>query len=214
MSISVSIADDHPMILTGLRHILAEDPDIKVLETYLSGSSLLEGLRHVQPDVLLLDIHFPDSTGDKLVKEVLKIYPSIRIIALTNLESPFYIYHMVKEGVSGYLSKNSGADHILEAIKKVFAGEHYIQDEMREKMEVFSKKMKSRDVPKISLTQREKDVLRLAMQGHTLKETSETLFLGQRTIEYYRTNLFMKFDVRNLAELIRKAVEIGYPYEE
>src|SRR5690606_31866565 len=91
----------------------------------------------------------------------------------------------------------------------VYKGEQYMARELKAKMEAFAQKMKSRETLRPTLTQKEKEVLQLTVQGYTLQKIAEKLFLGQRTVEYYRSNLFLKLDVSNLAELIRKALESG-----
>lgn len=207
--IKVAITDDHPMIITGLQNMFAVHPHIVLTGVYTNGKELLDGLRKQQPDVLLLDIHLPDKTGDKLASIILKKYPGLRIIALTNLDSSFYIYNMVKEGVLGYLLKNADGNSIISAVEAVYKGEKYMARELKAKMEAFAQKMKSRETLRPSLTQKEKEVLQLTVQGYTLQKIAEKLFLGQRTVEYYRSNLFLKLEVSNLAELIRKALESG-----
>ncbi len=207
--IKVAITDDHPMIITGLQTMLSSYKNIILTGMYTTGKELLEGLTKSLPDVLLLDIHLPDKTGDKLVPLILKKHPTVRIVALTNLESSFYVYSMVKKGVSGYLLKKSEGGMIIEAIEAVYKGEEYIADNLRGKIASFARKVKYRQTMKPALTQKEKAVLKLTMEGCTLQEISNKLFLGQRTVEYYRSNLLLKLEVKNMAELIKKAVETG-----
>jgi DNA-binding NarL/FixJ family response regulator len=198
--IKVAITDDHPMIITGLQNMFAVHPHIVLTGVYTNGKELLDGLRN---------IHLPDKTGDKLASMILKKYPGLRIIALTNLDSSFYIYNMVKDGVLGYLLKNADGNSIISAVEAVYKGEKYMARELKAKMEAFAQKMKSRETLRPTLTQKEKEVLQLTVQGYTLQKIAEKLFLGQRTVEYYRSNLFLKLEVSNLAELIRKALESG-----
>ncbi len=113
----------------------------------------------------------------------------------------------MRSGISGYLLKTTVNENIIEAIEKVYNGEKYLTSEHQNKMEIFSKKIKNRESMKPSLTQKEKEVLKLTVDGLTLQEISKTLFLGQRTVEYYRTNLLLKLNVKNMAELIRKSIE-------
>lgn len=206
-SINIAITDDHPLVITGLKSLLQNYKHLHVTAVYQNGKELLNGLKNTPIDVLLLDIHLPDSTGDKLAAEILKKYPAIKIIALTSLDSPFYIYNMMNSGVSGYLLKTTLNDNIIEAIEQVYNGGQYLETEHQNKMQAFAQKIKSRESMKPSLTQKEKEVLKLTVQGLTLQEISKTLFLGQRTVEYYRTNLLLKLDVKNMAELIRKSIE-------
>jgi DNA-binding NarL/FixJ family response regulator len=205
--IRIAIVDDHPLVATGLQALLSSYNHLEVVAVYPSGSALLQGLEHVQPDILLLDIHLPDSTGDKIALSVMKRFPSVKIIALTSLDSPFYLYNMMKSGVSGYLLKTTVNEQIITAIETVYEQGYYLESDHKKKMDAFAVKIKNRETMKPSLTQKEKEVLKLTVQGLTLQEISKALFLGQRTVEYYRANLLLKLNVKNMAELIRKCIE-------
>lgn len=207
--IHIAIADDHPMIADGLQHILAAHPHIVLENVYNSGAELMTGLAAKQPDVLLLDLQFTDTTGNKLAPEILKQYPGVRILVLTGIDSALYIYNMLKEGASGYVLKNSASSVIVNAIETVHAGGIYLEQTLQEKLERFRDKLKNKKTLKPSLTVKEREVLELTVQGYSIPEISEKIFLGRRTIEYYRSNLLLKFDVRNVAELIRKVIETG-----
>ncbi len=207
--IHIAIADDHPMITDGLQHMLAAHPHIVLGNIYNSGATLMQGLAEQQPDVLLLDIQLTDITSDKLAPEILKLYPHIRILVLTGIDSALYIYNMLKEGVSGYVLKNSASSVIVHAIETVHAGGIFLEQALQEKLDRFRDKLKSKEMLKPSLTVKEREVLELTVKGYSIPEISEKIFLGRRTVEYYRSNLLLKFDVRNMAELIRKTIETG-----
>ncbi len=209
MKIKVAIVDDHAMVLAGLQQLLSQYPSIEITGLYEDGIAFVNSLQQHQPDVLILDLHLPNKMGDKLVPRILRKYPEIKIIALTSLDSSFYIYNLIQEGASGYLLKSTPVEEIVEAIETVYKGSIYLNKELKEKMESFSKRIKFREALKPTFTQKEKDVLKLTVQGFTLQEIAEKLFLGQRTVEYYRTNLLLKMDVKNMAELIRKSIETG-----
>jgi len=209
MNIRIAIADDHPMIIGGLHAMLSAYPHIEVAGMYATGEQLLCGLQKQQPDVLLLDIQLPDKTGDKLAPIILKKYPHIRILVITNLNSTLYIYNMLRLGVSGYVLKNADPESIVNAIETVYKGERYLASGLKEKLDHFTLIMKKETDLQPSLTAKEKEVLRLTVNGYTIQEISEQLFLGVRTIEYYRSNLLLKLEVKNMAALIRKALELG-----
>jgi DNA-binding NarL/FixJ family response regulator len=133
----------------------------------------------------------------------------MRIVVLTGIDSALYIHNMLKEGASGYVLKNSASSVIVNAIETVRAGSIYLEQALQEKLERFRTKLKNKKTLKPSLTVKEKEVLTLTVQGYSIPEISEKIFLGRRTIEYYRSNLLLKFDVRNVAELIRKVIETG-----
>ena len=209
MKIKVSIVDDHPMVLSGLQQMLSGYASIEISGLYEDGMTLVNSLQQEQPDVILLDLHLPHKMGDKLVPKILRKYPEIKIIALTSMDSSFYIYNLIQEGASGYLLKNTPVERIVEAIETVHKGGVYLEKDLREKMESFAQRIKYREALNPGLTQKEKEVMKLTVQGLTLQEIAERLFLGQRTVEYYRTNLLLKMDVKNMAELVRKSIETG-----
>ena len=119
MKIRVSIADDHPLIISGLIQIFQDCEDIAVIATYTDGRELLKGLAAIQPDVLLLDLHMPHASGEEVAPVILETYKGIKIIALTNQDNTYYVKTMMRLGVSGYVLKTSGADVIIEAIRAV-----------------------------------------------------------------------------------------------
>lgn len=209
MKIKVAIIDDHAMILAGLRTLLSQYPTLEITGLYEDGMEFVNSLPRHQPDVLLLDLHLPNKMGDKLVPKILRKHPEVKIIALTSLDSSFYIYNLIQVGASGYLLKSTPVEKIAEAIETVYNGGIYIERELKEKMESFAQRIKSRETLNPTFTQKEKEVLKLTAQGLTLQEIGEKLFLSQRTVEYYRTNLLLKMDVKNMVELVRKSIETG-----
>lgn len=184
-------------------------PQIILTGTYSNGAALLEGLQQAQPDVLLLDIQLPDKTGDVLAPLILKKHPEVRILALTNLDSALYVHNMLRMGAKGYVLKNTDPGVVIKAIETVYEGKEFIDPSMQEKLGQFTVRMKREAALKPALTLREKEILKLTVNGDTIQEISEKLFIGLRTVEYYRSNLFLKLDVKNMAGLIRKALLLG-----
>lgn len=207
--IRVAIADDHPMIIGGLANLFSLYPHLRLTGTYPDGNALLKGLEQEQPDILLLDIQLPGKTGDVLAPLILKKYPEIRILALTNLDSILYIHNMFRLGVSGYVLKNADPDRLIEAIETVYRGETYLVRALQDQLEQFQLNMKKEAAVRPSLTPREEEILQLTVNGDTIQEISEKLFIGLRTVEYYRSNLFLKLEVKNMAGLIKKALKLG-----
>jgi DNA-binding NarL/FixJ family response regulator len=207
--IHIAITDDHPMIIGGLRNMLSLYPHIQLDNAYTTGTALMDGLQLQQPDVLLLDIQLPDKTGDTLVPLILKKYPAIRILALTNMDSMLYIHNMLRLGVSGYLSKNSDPDTVIKAIETIYNNEQFLEPAIKQKLDQFALTMRKEAALKPTLTLREKEILQLTVNGDTIQEISEKLFIGLRTVEYYRSNLLLKLEVKNMAGLIKKAIRLG-----
>ncbi len=209
MNIKIAIADDHPLVVSGLRNILPSYPHIQLAATYPDGEKLLAGLEGELPDVLILDIHLPGKNGDELVPVILKKYPDLKILTLTNFDSTLYVQTMFTHGVRGYILKSAENEELIQAIEIVFAGEEFIEPSMKEKMDHIASKIKKSVTSKSSLTNREKEILQMVVDGSTNQDIAEKLFLSVKTVENYRNNIMMKLEVTNAAMLVKKALRLG-----
>lgn len=209
MNIKITIADDHPLVIEGLQNALLHYPHIKLIDTYMNGAALLEGLKQKVPDVLLLDIQLPDKNGDELAPVILKHYPTIKILTLTNFDSTLYANNMFKRGVHGYILKTAPNSLLTEAIETVYNGQQFIEASMKEKIEALETRTKNSVFSKSMLTPREKEVLQLIVNGATDPEIAEKLFLSLNTVMNYRTMIKVKLEVNNTASLVRKALTLG-----
>ena len=208
MKIRVSIADDHPLIISGLTQILRSYDDIQIISTYSSGQELLSGLRDGQPDILLLDLHMPNGTGEEVAPLITEQYKRIRIIALTNQDNTYYVKTMMNYGAAGYVLKTSGADTIISAIRSVMRQQTYIDPVLKEKLVLETlDPVSEKEVPQ--LTRREQEILVLIASNMTSQEMADKLFISKRTIDNHRLNLLVKFDVKNSASLVKKAMQLG-----
>lgn len=210
MAIRVIMVDDHPLVLSGLQTALQNQQHIQVICTYSNGSDLLAGLVHEQPDVLLLDIQLPDTTGTELARIISKKYPSIHIIALTSLETPAMLKTMMQHGCKGYLLK-SNTDHptLIKAIETVYNGELFLSQVQKEQLlnSMLKTDKPAQMVPK--LTYREKEILQFIAAELTNQDIADKLFISLRTVENHRHSLIQKLNAKNTAGLVRIAIEQG-----
>ncbi len=209
MQIKIAIADDHPMVIKGLQQMLVNYPKIIMIATYHDGAALLEGLEQQLPDVLLLDIQLPGQTGDELVPVILKKYPDLSILILTNFDSTLYAGSVLRHGALGYLLKTTDEDTLIDAIESVFRGDQFLEPEMQAKIDRQDSRMKQELRTKSALTLREKEILQLIINGYTSQEISDKLHIGFRTVENYRFNILLKLEVKNTAALVKKALTLG-----
>lgn len=209
MKIRIAITDDHPMIIRGISNMLSNYDHIFVTGTYMDGKELLEGIAKETPDILLLDIQLPGQTGDELVPILSKQYPDMRIIILTNFNSITYTNNFLRLGVAGYLLKTAREHIIIEAIESVYKEAQYIDPTLREKLGQLKQRTKSALFSKVTLTAREKEILKLIVNGYTNREIVSTLFLSIHTVKNYRKSIFLKMDVKNMAELTKKTLNMG-----
>ena len=211
-NINIAIADDHPMVISGLINLLSPFRHIHVVGAYPNGSALLEGLIHNRPEVLLLDIILPDTSGKELVSTIKALYPDVKILIVTSLDAPSMLTSLMRRGANGYLLKGAGPQLIVDAIETVYQNREFIDAALNEQMlqnvmKYKSDAMRQKEGPE--LTQREKEIIRLIAQEFTTKEISEKLFISYRTAENHRYNLIQKLDVKNTAGLVKAAIHLG-----
>lgn len=182
---------------------------MKVTGSYSNGQDLLEGIADQMPDVLLLDIQMPGLTGDEVADIVCEQYPSIRMIALTNLDNVYYIKNMLRKGVLGYVLKTTREDVLLEAIRAVHRGEQFLEPTLKEK--VLQDTLQSKKDYSIDpiLSRREKEILQFIARDLTSQEIADRLSLSKRTIDNHRLSLLMKLGVKNVAALVKRGIQLG-----
>ncbi len=204
--IRIAIVDDHPMVLTGIQNMLRTYEHIEVTGIYSDGASLLDALEGEQPDVLLLDIQLPEMTGEQLAPVISTRYPSIKLLALTSLDTPFHIRSMFEKGCLGYLLKNTDHKTLVDAIETVYSGEQYLEPSLKE--ELFHSLTKPQK--QVKLTRREKEILQLIGSELTTSQMATQLYLSPKTVENHRLSLMQKFGVKNTAGLIKAAINTGF----
>lgn len=207
--IKIAIADDHPLVINGLKLILANSKKMELTGSYNNGKELLNGLRLCVPDVLVLDIHMPGQTGDELAGIITEQYPGVKILALTNEDSVYHIKNMLRKGVHGYILKTTSEDILLDAILKVNKGEQYLETALKEKMVQDTLQAKKQLSAAPVLSDREKEVLRYIAQDMTSQQIADKIFVSKRTIDYYRLSMLTKLGVKNVGALVKKGIQLG-----
>ncbi len=207
--INIAIADDHQLVINGVKDMLSTYPEISIQSTYLDGEALLAGLKVQLPDVLLLDISMPGIGGEEVAAIISKQYPEVKILTLTNFDNTLYASNMLHNGALGYLLKNTDKETLIEAIETVYAGKEFISQELRDRITEFQKKLNRKTSSKHALTPRETNILRLLAKGYSNQQIAEELHLSKRTVENYRLNLSIKLEVKNTAGLVKYAIELG-----
>ncbi len=205
----IAIADDHPLVIKGIRQILSGNVDMEIAGSYANGQDLLRGLAVQQPDILLLDLHMPGMTGEEIADVVRAKYPDIKILALTNEDNVYYIKSMLRKGVMGYLLKTTQEEILLHAIRTVYEGEQYIEPVMKEKVLQDTLQAKKQVSANMVLSRNEREVLRLIASDLTSQEIADKLFMSKRTVDAHRLNLLMKLGVKNVAALVKRGIQLG-----
>ena len=209
--IKIMLADDHLILLQGIKAILENDPDLKVVATASNGREVLEALKTQEADVLLLDLQMPEMDGLETITHVKKIYPELKILMLTTNDEGSIITTLFKHGATGYLLKNSSQEILIQGIKDAYEGKKVLSPHLTEKMIESLSDNKSKHLPGLTprITNRELDVLKLIAKQYTTQQIADELFVSTNTVATHKRNLFVKMDVTNSVGMIRKAMDWG-----
>lgn len=209
--INVIIADDHQIVLDGLKSLLEREKDICPVGEALNGFELLAQLEKKQVDVAVIDIDMPRMNGIETTKEIRTRFPDVKVLILSMYNDNEYIKQLVEVGASGYILKNKGKEELVNAIKKIASGSEYLgEDIIKTIMEEMKRPKKTFNDNKIPLTKREIEVLKLIAHGCTTPQIADKLCIAHSTVETHRRNLIDKLGVANSKELIRYAIENDY----
>ncbi|MEO5889468.1 MAG: response regulator transcription factor [Ferruginibacter sp.] len=206
MSIKLMITDDHPVVTNGLLKIFDGHPAIQVSAVFSNGKDLLNELKVTLPDILLLDMNLPDMTGMELASEIIKKYPSVKIIILSSSDIIIQVKKMLQLGCQGYLLKDSDDVTIVKAIEAVNAGEQFLSPVLQQ--QILNDLFKKKQAP-AELTRREKEILQLITEEFTNQEIADKLFISPHTVDNHRVSLLSKLQAKNTAGLVRRALEQG-----
>lgn len=206
--ISVLLVDDHRLMRTGIKLILDDTADIRVVGEASSGEEAVERARALKPLVILMDVSMPGIGGLEATRKLAMSLPDSRIIVLSAQTAEPYPMKLLEAGASGYLTKDSAGDEIVTAIRRVLAGERYISADIARQlaMQAVNKTPAS---PFDQLSSREMQVMIMATGGHSVQTISDKLHLSPKTVSTYRSRLFDKLGVSNDVELTRLALRYG-----
>lgn len=205
--ISLAIADDHEIFRKGLRIILNELDQVKVMGEAQNGNELLEILKHHAIDLVLMDIRMPVMDGIEATRKIVEKYPQTRVIALTMFEEISYFNQMIEAGADGFLLKKTNKDELELAITTVMIGENYFSEEFINK--VNRTQRPGAKLIDIDLTDREQEVLELICKGMSNAEISKFLGVSARTVDGHRAHLLEKTGAKNSPHLVMFAIKNG-----
>ena len=203
MAIKLFIVDDHYMVIEGIHSLLQNEKDIEWMGHASNASSCLAFLQNQKPDVILMDISLPDKSGIDLCKEVKDRFPGIHILGLSTFNQQSFIEKMMKSGASGYVLKNATQEELTVGIRTVTTGRQYLSFDAATALR---QPAAENNVPLI--TRREKEVLGLIADGLTNNEIAQQLFISVATVDTHRKNLLAKFECKNIASLIKLAMQM------
>jgi len=203
--IRIVIADDHTIVREGLKQILSAAGDLAVIGEAQNGREVLERVRGLDFEVLLLDMSMPGKSGIELIKQVRAEKPKLRILVLSMHEEEQYAVRAIKAGAAGYLTKDSASAQLVSAIRKVAGGGAFITDSVAQQL-ALGAMPQTQGPPHSALSDREFQVFRELVSGKAVSEIAAELNLSVKTVSTHKARIMQKMNMSNPAELIRYAI--------
>lgn len=204
--IRIFIADDHSLFRAGVCEILGKEKDLRVVGEAGNGIEAMAGIRQKECDVILLDVTMPGQGGLEILADIKRERPHARVLVLSMHPEDQYAPRVLKAGASGYVTKESAAEELIAAIRKVYAGGIYVSAHLAEKL-ASSLQANEAVLPHQTLSEREFSVLTQLVSGKKLKEIALDMCLSEKTITTYRSRILRKMNMSNNAELVHYAIQ-------
>ena len=201
MTIRVLTADDHPVVRTGIAAMIANEPDMKVIAEASDGAKAVALYNEHKPDVVLMDLRMPNVDGVAAIREIVSANPDARIVALTTYDGDADIYRALDAGASGYLIKDMLGDELVKAVRTAAAGKRIIPPVVAGRLAEFT--------PRVDLTAREVEVLRLVAKGLRNKEIARVIGRTEETVKVHLKHLMQKLGVDDRTEAVTLALQRG-----
>jgi DNA-binding NarL/FixJ family response regulator len=210
-ALRVLVADDHPVVLAGIRALLNRNPGVEIIGEAHDGRTALQMAIELQPSILVLDFSMPDLNGVEVTKRLLAERPRSKVIVLTVHEDRSYLRKLIEVGAVGYVLKRSAADDLLRAIQAVAAGGVYLDPSIAgHAIDRTPNRLKEATNGRAELSEREVEVLRLTAVGHSNKAIANILRISVKSVETYKARAMDKLGFRSRVELVGYAVEKGW----
>jgi DNA-binding NarL/FixJ family response regulator len=213
MSIRVLIADDHKIMLAGLRSLLEKQTDIEVVGEADNGRKAVQMAQEKKPDVIVMDVSMPDLNGIEATKQIIESLPETRVIALSMHSDKRFVMGMLRAGASGYLLKDCASQELANAIDQVAGGKKYLSPEITGVVidDFLMGGGSSEEVATAAsqLSPREREVLQLIAEGWSTKQIASHLYVSIKTIETHRRQIMKKLDLHSIADLTKYAIREG-----
>lgn len=202
--IKVLIADNHPIIRMGVKHVLDSASGIKVVDSASTTEELFQKLEKVTPDVVMLEMDIPEINGIATLRKIKKEFPDVKVLMYSGQSEDVYALSTIRAGAFGYLSKTSDLDYLIMAVKKVSEGNMFITNELAQRLAFDEGTQKPRRFFR-KLSSREVEVLKLLASGKRNKDVALGLNLNEKTVSTYKARLMKKLNVDNMVDLLQQA---------
>jgi DNA-binding NarL/FixJ family response regulator len=208
MSIRILIVDDHAVVRSGLRLLLDSEEDLEPVGEAGNARDAVFQARALKPDVILLDVVMPESTGLDVLPQLKHESPDVKVLILSMQDEPRYVREAFAAGASGYVLKEAADNEVVAAVREVASGGRYVNPELGARL-VAADAEAARIAEEDPLSDREREVLRLLARGHTNQEIAKQLYISVRTAETHRAHIMQKLRLQSRAELVAYALERG-----
>jgi two-component system, NarL family, response regulator NreC len=208
----ILLADDHQVVREGFRALLEAEPDFEIVAETGDGLDAVRKVEQHKPHVLVVDLMMPGLNGLEVARQISQRSPRTRIVVLSMHANEAYVLEALKNGASAYVLKDSSAAELVRAVREALAGRRYLSPPLSElAIDSYIQRARTSDTLDLhdTLTNREREVLQLAAEGHTNAEIAGRLFISPRTVETHRANVLHKLGLRSQTELVRYALQRG-----
>jgi two-component system response regulator NreC len=212
MSTRLLLVDDHAVVRSGLRMLLEGQQDVEIVGEAATAAEALAATRHLNPDVILMDIGLPDKSGIEATREIKALFPQVSVVALTIHEDEEYFFNMLDAGASGYVPKRAAPEELVTAIRAAAIGEVYLYPSMAKLLVrdyLSTERVQDGKSALGGLTDREGEVLTYLAEGASNEEIAGSLVISPKTVERHRENIMRKLNLHSRAELVRYAIRKG-----
>jgi len=206
--VRVLIADDHAVVRQGIRQILSDAPEVRIVAEASTGAEALELMRESDVDLVILDLSMPGLNGLDVVRQLRHDSPAVRILVLSVHPEEQYAVRVMKAGASGYLTKDSAPEQLISALRYIAGGHKYVTATLAERLAT-ELESGSDKLPHETLSDREYQVMLLLAEGLRVQDIAEKLTLSAKTVSTYRTRLLQKMNMRSSTEIVRYALRHG-----
>jgi two-component system response regulator NreC len=207
--IKILLVDDHAIMRDGIKALLSIYDDIEVVGEASEGREAIEMARELNPDVVVMDISMPGMDGLEVTRRLTKRNPGMKVIILTQHDNREYILSAIKVGAAGYIPKKALGSDLVSAIRAVHSGDSFLYPSAAKTLiDDYRKQAEQPDIYE-SLTEREREILKLIAEGLTSREIANALYISQKTVQGHRTKIMEKLDLHNRTELIKYAIRKG-----
>ena len=207
--IRVLIADDHTLVRDGIRALLALTADVEVVGEAANGKEAVEKVKELIPDVVLMDLAMPIMSGLEATRRIRKEFPRTRVLAITQYDDSEYVIPIIEAGACGYVTKMAAFSELASAIQAAYRGDAFLSPSaaaaLVEEYQLKTSVGGGKDAYQ-QLTDREREVLKLVVEGHTAREIADMLVISPKTVEWYKTSLMNKLNIHNKTDLIKFAI--------